>query len=274
MQLSKFLFGNMSVTTKLIIANVAIYILSLALAAFIPNFFDYVALKPSLIIQGKYLWTLITSMFIHGSFYHLIFNMFSLWFVGSFVERLIGRKRFRLFYILSGIFAGIVFALLPGFFGYGFLAKIFGDPDISGVGASGAIFGLLGLLAVIVPKSRVYLILGPLLAIVAQSIIELFVKSSAVLGVLSFVFTIYILISIFSIFSPNPKNRSIALPVEMPLWLLPIVAIVPLVIIGLFVSLPIGNMAHFGGLVAGLAYGFYLRRKYKKRIQLLSRYFR
>jgi membrane associated rhomboid family serine protease len=60
----------------------------------------------------------------------------------------------------------------------------------------------------------------------------------------------------------------------MPLWLLPVVAIIPLVIVGLFFPLPIGNMAHFGGLLAGLGYGFYLRRRYKKKVQLLGRYFR
>ena len=50
----------------------------------------------------------------------------------------------------------------------------------------------------------------------------------------------------------------------MPFWFLPIVAIVPLVIIGLFIELPIGNTAHLGGLIAGFAYGYYLKQKTKR----------
>ena len=60
----------------------------------------------------------------------------------------------------------------------------------------------------------------------------------------------------------------------MPFWVLPIVAIVPLVVIGLFVPLPIGNTAHFGGLIAGLLYGIYLKKKYKRRAQIISKFFR
>jgi membrane associated rhomboid family serine protease len=62
-----------------------------------------------------------------------------------------------------------------------------------------------------------------------------------------------------------------ALPMQIPFWSLPFVAIVPLVIIGFFVSLPIGNMAHFGGFIAGAVYGVYLRIKYAKKVQLLNR---
>ena len=72
-------------------------------------------------------------------------------------------------------------------------------------------------------------------------------------------------------FSFNPRTRKIAVPVGMPFWLLPIIAIVPLVIIGLFVQLPIGNTAHLGGLLAGLIYGLYLRMKYKKKVEVLNR---
>jgi membrane associated rhomboid family serine protease len=74
-------------------------------------------------------------------------------------------------------------------------------------------------------------------------------------------------------FSFNPKTRRFALPLEMPFWLLPIIAIVPLVVIGLFVELPIANSAHFGGLLVGLLYGLYLKIKYPKKTAIISRYF-
>ena len=82
---------------------------------------------------------------------------------------------------------------------------------------------------------------------------------------------ILIFLMIFSMFSFNNSFRKIALPLSLPFWLAPIIAIVPLLIIGFFVKLPIGNMAHFGGLVAGLFYGTYLRSKYKQKVKLLNR---
>jgi len=218
------------------------------------------------------LWTLITSMFMHAGIAHLIFNMISLFFVGSLVERLIGKRRYFWFYMVAGVFAGLVFAALSGFFGYGIGAKIFGDPSVGGVGASGAIFGLVGILSVLIPRKKVSLIAGPLLAIVIDSFLVSAFPSPAV-NAISIFFSFYIFLSIFAIFSFNSKLYKISLPVEMPFWLIPFLAIIPLVIIGLFVNLPIGNSAHFGGLVAGLLYGFYLRKKYPNKLNYLSRHF-
>ena len=71
----------------------------------------------------------------------------------------------------------------------------------------------------------------------------------------------------------SPVLRKIAVPLEMPFWLLPIIAIVPLVIIGLFINLPIGNTAHLGGLLIGLAYAYYLKKKYKRKTEMIKKYF-
>lgn len=270
--LARSIFAGINMTTKIIFLNVIIFILVWVFSMFIPEFFDYVSLQPSSILQGRNLWTLITSMFMHSGIAHLFFNMFSLYFIGSFVESIIGRKRFAVFYIISGIVGGIFFVLLAGFLGTGLGARLFGTPDIQGVGASGAIFGLLGLLAVITPKNRVYLIVGPLIAIIIQVILENFNMTLA--SVLGFIVNIYFIVSIIAIFSFSRKIRRIALPLELEFWILPVIAIVPLVIIGLFVPLPIANTAHFGGLAAGLAYGYYLRRKYPKKIAFLNRVFR
>lgn len=267
--LSSF-FRNISVTSWLIFTNVILFIFFYIFLQINPGFVDYVALKPSLIIQGKNLWTLVTSMFMHASIGHLFVNMFSLFFVGTFVERLIGRKRFLILYFIAGIVGGLFFSLLPGFFPDFLGGRVFGSPDIVGVGASGAIFGLAGLLAVITPRQKIYMIAGPLIAVIAISILELFVKEVLILNVLNIIVSIYFFISLFAVFSFS-SLRKIALPISMPFWLLPVVAIVPLVIIGLLVTLPIGNMAHLGGLVAGLIYGFYLRKKYRKKILILNR---
>ena len=113
----------------------------------------YLAFRPADIIQGKYLWTFVTSMFMHAGFMHLFVNMISLMFVGSFVERLIGKKRFLGLYFIGGLCAGLLaFVLSVSFSGSAWGARIFGSPLMPAVGASGALFAIAGLLAVLTPR--------------------------------------------------------------------------------------------------------------------------
>jgi membrane associated rhomboid family serine protease len=268
------LLSNVSLVGWIILINFVVYLTEIILLSAYPDSIKYFALNAENILAGKYLWTIVTHMFSHVSFFHLFVNMFSLYFIGGFAEKVIGRKRFLLFYLISGIFAGILSVILAGFFGFGIWEKILGSPSIPMIGASGAIFGLVGLLAVLVPYSRVYLIAGPLIAIVFEAVFGVFVKSSALLGIVGFIVNFYIILSILMMFSFNPATRKIIVPIELPFWLLPIVAILPLVIIGFFVFLPIGNVAHFGGLLAGLVYGAYLRKRYSNKVKMLQRYFR
>lgn len=140
-----------SVNTNLIIINVVFFILFLILLASNQAFIDYIAIKPSNIIQGMYLWTFLTSMFMHGGFFHLFVNMLSLFFIGGLIEKLLGRKRYIWFYILSGLFAGGLFILTE-----------LVDPSLPAVGASGALFGLVGLLMILTPNLRVYAMFIPI----------------------------------------------------------------------------------------------------------------
>ena len=263
-------FRNISITAWLIIINIFLFITSL----FLGNYLNYLVLQPRLLFQNYYIWTLITSMFLHAGFAHLFFNMFSLYFIGSFIEKIAGRKRFLYFYLISGVIAGLFFAILAYFLGFGLLERVFGSPSITAVGASGAIFGLLGILAVLTPRKKVYLIAGPLAAIIIQVLVESFITSSSALTFVNLIVSVYFIFSIFAIFSFSRKFLRFALPLELEFWFLPFVAIVPLVIIGLFIPLPIGNTAHLGGLIAGLVYGVYLRKKYAKKIVMLNRMIR
>jgi len=259
------LFGMFSVTTRLIIANIAFYLTSLFIIfAYGEEFFlRNVALTPSLILAGKSMWTFLTSMFSHVSFFHIFVNMFSLFFVGSFLEKLIGGKRFFLVYLIAGLVGGVFFV---------FSGMAFGN-DTPGIGASGALFGILGVLAVLVPYSKIYLIVGPLILILLQVILTPVIPAGFS-SVFTMIVNILMIFMIFGIFSFNSNVRKFAVPIELSMWLLPIVAIVPLLIIEIFVDLPIGNSAHIGGLFLGLLYGFYLRRKYPKKTVYISRYFR
>jgi len=102
--------------------------------------------------------TLVTSMFLHGSWSHVLGNMWYLWIFGDNVEDRMGHFRFLIFYLLCGIVAA--------------LGQIFIDPTstLPTIGASGAIAGVMGAYFVLYPQSRV-LTLIPL--IIFWEIVEL-----------------------------------------------------------------------------------------------------
>jgi hypothetical protein len=271
--ISKFLFERVPLYIWIIIATSVVSLALFVAGAVNPAVFGYAALTPSLIISGSRLWTLITHIFAHGGIFHLFVNMFSLFFIGRVVEQIIGRKRFFWFYIIAGVFAGAFSALLAGFFGFGIGARLFGSSDVMMLGASGAIFGLLGIMAVLVPNKRIILFAGPIVVVVFGALSGLFL-SGAILSALEFLLDIALIVMVFALLFPFNSFSRIAVPITMPLWLAPIAAIVPLAAISFFMQLPIGNAAHFGGLIAGLAYGVYLRIKFRKKVKLLQRYFR
>lgn len=112
-----------------------------------------IAIQPSTILHGERLWTIITNMFMHANFLHLFVNMLSLFFLGTFLERVIGKKRYIMIYLIAGIIASLAFVFLAAAFG--------GNLALPAVGASGAIFGLGGVLALITPKLPVYVFFIP-----------------------------------------------------------------------------------------------------------------
>jgi hypothetical protein len=144
----------LSATLMILIANVVFFLVVLPFMYSKPGIITYIALSPQYILKGQHIWTFITSMFMHASTSHLIVNMLSLVFMGSFLERILGKKRFTIFYILSGIFAGVFFVLMA------FIFKQ--DINALAVGASGALFGIGGLLAVLTPKLPIYLMFIPI----------------------------------------------------------------------------------------------------------------
>lgn len=261
---------SFSLTTTLIIANVIIFFVASIFSLFYNNLIGFIAVNPSSVLSGEKVWTYFTSIFMHASFFHLFVNMLSLFFLGGLTEQIIGRKRFFWFYLIAGLVGSlffVIFAYLGQFIPRGDF--LFGGIADSAVGASGAIFGILGILATLLPRKRVYLIIGPLIVIVLQVLISGVLPSIS--NIIDIIGGILVFLMIFSMFSPNDKFRRIAVPLSLPFWLAPIIAIVPLLIIGFFVKLPIGNMAHFGGLVVGLLYGAYLRNKYKQKVKMLNR---
>lgn len=96
------------------------------------------------ILNGKEWWRLITSMFLHVDLDHLIGNMLMLYLAGELVERYIGKRKFAILYFLSGTAGSLLYAA------YEFFAGNYADS----VGASGAVFGVVGALLVIVVRHK------------------------------------------------------------------------------------------------------------------------
>ena len=88
-------------------------------------------------------WTIVTNLFTHGSLWHLLANMITLYFFGSFLTRLIGVKSFLIIYFFGGLLGNIFCLLLA-------------SPFSIVIGASGAVFALGGVLTVLTPKLRVF----------------------------------------------------------------------------------------------------------------------
>jgi len=98
-------------------------------------------LHPASLLQRP--WTIVTNLFIHAGFGHIIVNMLTLYFFGTYLRRLVGNNRFLTVYFGGGILGNILFILLA--------------PPLSiAVGASGAIFALGGALAAMRPRIRVF----------------------------------------------------------------------------------------------------------------------
>ena len=93
-------------------------------------------------------WQLITYQFMHGGFYHILFNMFALWMFGSSIEDVFGSKKFLIFYLLAGVSAGLLHL---------FVSPLLGSGAAVTIGASGAVFGVLIAYAMFFPDNLIFI---------------------------------------------------------------------------------------------------------------------
>ena len=182
--------GELIPIIVLIIINILVY-LAINIAAFSGgSIVEFLALSQATVMSQP--WTILTSMFTHMDFMHLLANMITLYFYGSFLNRITGTRTFLIIYFGGGLLSALAVLLLS-------------HPMSSTIGASGAIFALGGALAVLVPMVKVF---------------------------------------IFPI------------PVPMPLWVAILIGFLLLAFIP-----GVSWQGHLGGLLFGLAAGWYLRRR-------------
>ena len=121
----------------LIAINIAIFIITLADQSLVYS----LGLQPASLLHRP--WTMVTSLFVHAGIGHIIVNMITLFFFGSYLVRLVGEGRFLGVYFIGGIIGNAFYILL-------------GPAFSVAVGASGAIFALGGVLVVMMPRLKVF----------------------------------------------------------------------------------------------------------------------
>lgn len=133
------------IVLNLIIINVIVFVAQLALDSTI-GLTNILALYP--INSGLFKpYQLVTHMFAHGGFLHILFNMYALWLFGSVLERIWGPKKFLIFYLICGLAAGLTQAFLVS--------------NAPAIGASGAIMGLLAAFAYTFPNTEFFILPFP-----------------------------------------------------------------------------------------------------------------
>lgn len=149
-------------TILLLVANIFVYLLTVLSAGslgdsalFEAALIAYGGKTNALINMGQW-WRFVTPVFLHGNVIHLLMNMYGLMILGPYVEKLYGSARFVFFWVLTGA-AGVLGSYLtvrPGMHVNAFSRFLFKNADVVSVGASGALFGLIGVLFVFGIKFR------------------------------------------------------------------------------------------------------------------------
>ena len=120
---------------------IAVNFLLFIATAIVPELIFSLGLQPAGFLARP--WTVVTNLFIHGGLWHIIANMLTLYFFGTYLSRLVGVSKFLVLYFCGGILGNILFILLA-------------PPFSIAIGASGAVFTLGGALAVMRPRLKVF----------------------------------------------------------------------------------------------------------------------
>jgi len=138
-----FRYSNRNVVLWLIAVNVVIF----AATYVLPSLNYVFAMNPMGVLSGRF-WQVFTYMFAHANLSHLFLNMLGLFFFGTQIERELGSSEFLLFYLLTGLLAG-VFSFVV------YMAT--GSYQVFLLGASGAVYAVLLAFATIFPRAEIYI---------------------------------------------------------------------------------------------------------------------
>jgi len=126
-------------TYLLIVVNIMVFLVQQSDPSYYDHFINNYGLVPVNIMEGKNLFTLVTSMFIHANLIHIGLNMLFLLITGDGCERVMGSSRFLVFYLACGVLSGLFHVYMNQ------------TSSVPTIGASGAIFGVLAAFAILFP---------------------------------------------------------------------------------------------------------------------------
>ena len=137
-------YARLNVTLWLIILNIFVFFVN----TLMPSSRYYLSLIPSMILGRGYIWQFVTYMFCHANISHILFNMLGLFFFGYQLEEQLGSYEFLLYYLLTGVLAGVL--------SFGIYVAS-GYYNVVLLGASGAIFAVLLAFATYFPDARIFI---------------------------------------------------------------------------------------------------------------------
>ena len=138
---SERIHNSTPVVISLIVANLLVFLYQLSLGRALPTFVSQWGIIPDLVYGN--IWSLLTSMFLHGGWLHLLGNMIFLWAFGRNIEDRLGSRKFFFFYILCGLAAAIIHVAVNPY------------SRVPTIGASGAIAGVMGAFLIKFPRADI-----------------------------------------------------------------------------------------------------------------------
>ena len=200
------LASKVAVVTYLLIAvNILVFYVQLSDPVYYNHLIENYGLVPVNVMEGRDLFTLVTSLFLHANLLHLGLNMLFLLITGDGCERAMGSSRFLVFYLVCGVFSGL------------FNVYMNQTSSVPTIGASGAIFGVITAFAILFPFRWLIMLFGlipvPLPAIIVAFLMVLietaYVASGEVPNVAHTAHIGGFLAGVFLILLFGPRKREI-----------------------------------------------------------------
>lgn len=161
-----------SVNTWIIIANIAVFLVMALMPAVGQKLGEYGHFSAWTVLYhknangtagGLEFWRFVTFQFLHANLMHILMNMLGLYIFGGMVESYLGPRKYLAFYLVCGIFGGLMYLLLTlgGWLAPNFPLFLISDPRTPLVGASAGVFGIIMACAKIAPHMQVQLLFPP-----------------------------------------------------------------------------------------------------------------
>ncbi len=159
-------FGLGPAVFTFLVINLAVFLLGMVMRTLSGSdpLYQIGAYNTRLAVYSGQIWRFFTYMFLHGGFYHILFNMLGLWLFGSRLEAIWGSRTFTWYYLASGVGGGLL---------YGILTVAGVQADGAMVGASGAIYGILLAFGLAFPDAVIFVFFIPMPARIAVVVLGL-----------------------------------------------------------------------------------------------------